>query len=196
MPVARPLDRIILVAVSVTVVVVAVTLTVVALTGHGQPAAVPPPPVGLTATAPPTSATSPGGGTGTATPAIADPDLVGFDDFTGTKPDSRWGLYDSVSPIGATWTPDRDQVSDGTLRIVGTGNNPTGQGNASGGLCWCGQGGNRLYGRWVVRARFGAGAGYGQTVGLWPESNQAAGPWPLRTSRRIATSSTSSRGGT
>jgi len=168
MPVARPLDRIILVAVGVTVVVVAVTLGVVALTGRGRKTAAPPSPTRGTATAAPTptapTATVPGG----------DPDLIGFDDFSGTKPDSKWGLYEAVSPIGATWSPAMDQVRDGVLRIVGTGKNPTGQGNQSGGLCWCNQGGNRLYGRWEVRARFGAGAGYGQTVGLWPESNQAA----------------------
>lgn len=157
MPVARPLDRIILIAVVVTVGLVAVTLVVVAVTGRGRaPVAAPPAPTGTTAA------------------PVGDPDLVASDDFSGTGPDAKWGLYDSVSPIGATWTPAQDRVSDGTLRIVGSGSNPSGLGNRSGGMCWCGTGGNRTYGRWEVRARFDAGAGYGQTVGLWPQSDQAA----------------------
>jgi hypothetical protein len=63
------------------------------------------------------------------------------------------------------------QVSGGELQIAGTGRNPTGAGNVSGGLCWCGKDGNRVYGVWQVRARFEAGAGYGAVVGLWPQSD-------------------------
>jgi hypothetical protein len=161
---ARPLGRVKLIAVVVTVVVVGVTLAVVAFTGGGK---TPAPSAAGTGPAAPTSAAGPSG-------SPVSPDLIGFDDFTGTAPDKRWGLYNSTSPIGGIWSPAMDQVGDGVLRIVGKGNNPTGQGNQSGGLCWCGTGGNRLYGRWEVRARFDAGAGYGATIGLWPQSDVAA----------------------
>lgn len=65
-------------------------------------------------------------------------------------------------------------VTNGALRITGVGRNPTGKGNVSGGLCWCGHGGRRLYGTWKVRAKFDTGAGYGQVIGLWPTSNDPA----------------------
>lgn len=105
----------------------------------------------------------------------ADPNLVAMDDFTGTRPDpAHWALYESTDANGAAWSPSMDQVVGGELRIVGTGRNPTGSGNVSGGLCWCAPGANRTYGKWQVRARFDAGAGYGPVIGLWPQSDKAA----------------------
>src|SRR5205807_9595382 len=102
-----------------------------------------------------------------------DPNLLGDDEFGGTAPDTaKWGVYHSTSPIGGVWAVSQVRVADGELQIVGTGRNPTGHGNLSGGLCWCGAGGNRLYGIGKVRAKFDAGAGYGTTIGLWPQSDQ------------------------
>jgi hypothetical protein len=121
------------------------------------------------ASRPPASPSAPA-----ATPSPAgDPNLIGADDFTGTAPQSsRWALYQSSDPNGAAWSPSMVRVADGELRIVGTGRNPTGNGNRSGGLCWCGTDGNRLYGKWQVRARFDPGLGYGPVVGLWPHTDQ------------------------
>jgi SARP family transcriptional regulator, regulator of embCAB operon len=107
-----------------------------------------------------------------------DPNLVGLDDFAGAGPDlTRWGLYDSVHPNGSVWSPSMVRVAAGELRVVGSGRNPTGAGNRSGGLCWCGRDGSRTYGKWQIRARFDAGAGYGQIIGLWPDSNKGADGW-------------------
>jgi hypothetical protein len=101
-----------------------------------------------------------------------DPNLLAVEDFTGTAPnEDRWGLYQSTADNGALWQRSALQVSGGQLHIVATGRNPTGAGNIAGGLCWCGTGGNRLYGIWKVRARFDAGAGYGPVIGLWPETD-------------------------
>jgi hypothetical protein len=94
------------------------------------------------------------------------------DDFTGTTPDpSRWGLYESTRPNGARWLKSNVQVRNGELQIIGVGTDATGRTNTSGGLCWCGTGGNRLYGTWEVRSRYDAGSGYGQVIGLWPQSD-------------------------
>jgi beta-glucanase (GH16 family) len=109
----------------------------------------------------------------TASPSPTDPNLVGQDDFTGPALDtSVWKAYDSTNPNGSTWSSSMVTVTGGELRIAGVGRNPTGAGNSSGGLCWCGTGGDRLYGRWQVRARFDAGAGYGPAIGLWPKSGK------------------------
>jgi len=102
-----------------------------------------------------------------------DPNLVAADEFTGTAPQAgRWGLYESTDPNGAGWSPGMIRVVDGELRIAGTGRNPTGNGNRSGGLCWCGPDGDRTYGKWQVRARFDPGLGYGPVIGLWPHSDK------------------------
>jgi beta-glucanase (GH16 family) len=98
---------------------------------------------------------------------------IAADEFgaDGAPDPSHWDVYRSTAPNGSSWTPAMVRVADGELRVVGTGRDPTGKGNTSGGLCWCGAGGNRTYGIWQVRARFDAGAGYGPVIGLWPESN-------------------------
>jgi hypothetical protein len=114
-------------------------------------------------------------GPSTAAGLGTDPNLVAMDDFTAPALDTaKWGRYESTSPNGSAWKPSQVQVAGGELRIVGTGRNPTGQGNLSGGLCWCGTNGSRTYGKWQVRARFDAGAGYGQIIGLWPRSDSGA----------------------
>jgi hypothetical protein len=106
---------------------------------------------------------------------FGDRHVVAEDDFTGASPDgARWRLYDVTSPIGARWSPSMVRVVGGELRIIGAGRNPTGAGNLSGGLCWCGPDGNRTYGIWQVRAKFDPGAGYGQIIGLWPQSDNGA----------------------
>ncbi len=104
--------------------------------------------------------------------------LVDSDDFTGTVlAPKKWDVYQSTAPNGSSWSPDQVQVRDGELQIVGTGRDPTGQGNRSGGLCWCRGTGNRTHGIWEVRARFDAGAGYGQIIGLWPKSDRPTDGW-------------------
>ncbi len=121
-----------------------------------------------------------GGGTGPAASAgpstKASPSSVGTppdrDDFSGATVDTAiWGVYHSTGKNGSLWTTDAVRVVNGELQIVGTGRNPTGQGNVSGGLCWCGKGGNQLYGKWQVRAKFDAGTGYAPVIGLWPQSD-------------------------
>jgi beta-glucanase (GH16 family) len=102
--------------------------------------------------------------------------LVAQDDFTGSGIDkSKWQAYDSTASNGVSqWSTSMVSVGGGELRIAGHGRNPSGQGNVSGGVCWCYGAGNQTYGRWEVRARMEAGTGYGQAVLLWPQSNH----WP------------------
>jgi beta-glucanase (GH16 family) len=134
----------------------------------GAPALPPPSPASVLAV-PASSAPA----SASPSPSPTDPNLVGQDDFTGPALDtSRWSTYDSTSPNGSTWSSRMVTVVGGELRIAGVGRNPTGAGNASGGLCWCGPDGDRLYGKWQVRARFDAGAGYGPVIGLWPKSGK------------------------
>jgi beta-glucanase (GH16 family) len=97
------------------------------------------------------------------------------EEFSGTALDThRWVVYQGTTSNGSIRSASAVQVTDGELQVTGTGRDPTGHGNQSGGLCWCGPGGDRTYGVWRVRARFDAGAGYSQTIGLWPKSNKRA----------------------
>jgi hypothetical protein len=100
--------------------------------------------------------------------------LVDYDNFDGTKLSSkRWDTYNSLSTNHVSrWSPSMVSVSGGELRVVGQGRDPSGAGNVSGGLCWCT--GGQVYGMWQVRARFENGAGYGQAIIVWPDSNT----WP------------------
>ena len=100
--------------------------------------------------------------------------LADYDDFSGDRLDrSKWSPYDSTSTNGVSrWSPSMLRVASGELRIAGQGRDPDGDGNVSGGLCWCKH--HQTYGMWQVRARFEAGLGYGQALILWPDSNH----WP------------------
>jgi hypothetical protein len=96
------------------------------------------------------------------------------DQFNGTALDtSKWDVYESTNPTGGKWTKSAVRVTGGELQIVGTGRNSSGAGNTSGGLCWCGTGGARTFGIWRVRAKFDTGTGYGQAIGLYPQTNPA-----------------------
>jgi beta-glucanase (GH16 family) len=107
--------------------------------------------------------------------APSKPNATLVDNFDGTAPDPhRWGLYESTKSNGAKWLKSNVQVHNGELQLIGSGNDPTGKANTAAGLCWCGDGGNRLYGTWEVRARYDAGSGYGQVIGLWPRSDSQA----------------------
>jgi len=118
---------------------------------------------------PPTAATSASVGHSKSPQAAP----VTGDEFTGTKLNSSiWNVYSATAHNGSQWKPSQVRVSGGELRIVGTGKNATGSGNLSGGLCWCGRDGNRIYGTWQVRAKFDAGPGYHQIIGLWPKSDK------------------------
>jgi hypothetical protein len=120
----------------------------------------------------------PGGVTAASTGnASSNPDLIAEDDFSGTALASRWSVYESTAPNGSAMSPDSVHVVDGELRIVGAGRNPTGKGNVTGGLCWCKAQGNRTYGKWELRARFEAAAGYGPVIGLWPQSENPKDGW-------------------
>jgi endo-1,3-1,4-beta-glycanase ExoK len=131
---------------------------------------------GSNAIAPPLNSTDPYGPTDppTASPSVAPlGTLLATDDFGATAVDTtRWSIYQSTAPNLSTLSRSAVQVTNGELQIVGVGKNPTGQGNVSGGLCWCGKGGNQLYGKWEVRARFDPGSGYCPVIGLWPQSNR------------------------
>jgi len=121
--------------------------------------------------APNSAANSPSAAPSTQTGANAT--LV--DNFDGSAPDThRWGLYESTTSNGAKWLKSNVQVHNGELQLIGSGKDPTGKTNTAAGLCWCGDGGNRLYGTWEVRARYDAGSGYGQVIGLWPHSDSQA----------------------
>jgi endo-1,3-1,4-beta-glycanase ExoK len=109
----------------------------------------------------------------TGAPTTASGTLI---DFDGSRLDpARWQVYDAFATNGTSrWSPDMVRVVDGELRITGIGRDPTGAANISGGVCWCRGTGVQTYGRWEVRARFEAGAGFGLAVLLWPQSER----WP------------------
>jgi hypothetical protein len=190
--------RLLVVASAATVVVVAAVVATWVVRGRGgsteaapSPNAVqtgaltgPPPSAAETSTSPiRSSVTGPGvtpstvatgpsaGATAAATSTAAAQPATVRDDFTGTKLAGLWSPYRSTKANGGVWLPGQVRVRNGELQILGQGTDPTGNGNRSGGLCLCDPGGIRLYGAWQVRARFDAGAGYAQTIGLWPQSN-------------------------
>ncbi len=154
--------------------------------GSGRPVAVPaesatvserpaesaPPLASPAGSAQPSRSNPPGQGSGAAG------DMVAAEEFSGTAADiARWGIYEDTAANGSTFAASAVRVGGGELQIVGTGKDPTGKGNVSGGLCWCGALGNRTYGKWQVRARFDAGSGYGQIIGLWPQSDSENDGW-------------------
>lgn len=121
--------------------------------------------------------------------------LIGFDDFTGETVDAtQWGdAYSGRGNQGVGWrSPRQVRVTDNELQIVGAPwadsfaaevKNRIGdlakQPAATRKALTTGVGGgiahrvNQTYGRWEIRARTDAGAGYGPAILLWPK-----GPWP------------------
>jgi beta-glucanase (GH16 family) len=88
------------------------------------------------------------------------------DEFNGTTLDSStWSPYDgyTTQKVGRN-KPENISVGNGVLTI-------NSHGNESGGLSWYP---GQLYGRWEVRARSQAGAGYGPVMLLWPDAED----WP------------------
>jgi hypothetical protein len=93
------------------------------------------------------------------------------DEFTSAKLNtSMWSVYGGDSKYSASMV----RVASGELQVLGVGKNPTAAANQAGGLCWCGANGNQVYGKWQVRARFDAGAGYRAELVLWPKGDDAA----------------------
>jgi beta-glucanase (GH16 family) len=96
------------------------------------------------------------------------------DNFSGTKLNLKsWGVYNDPQANG-TGDPRRTKssvrVRDGFLELIGHYQKP--YGDVSGGVA---NNLNRTYGRWVVRFRADAGAGYAPVVLLWPQGKNA---WP------------------
>jgi beta-glucanase (GH16 family) len=94
------------------------------------------------------------------------------DSFRGTSLNlKRWIVYSDPTASGIR-TPRRTvssvKVENGVLDLIGHYQKPYGY--VSGGIAYRF---NQTYGRWVVRFRADAGAGYRPVVLLWPR-----GPWP------------------
>src|SRR5258708_2649181 len=86
------------------------------------------------------------------------------DDFSGTTLSKAWSIYDSpqVAPPTPRRTRSSVMVRDGSLELIGHYQKPYGY--VSGGISY---NSNQVYGRWVVRFRADAGAGYEAIVLLW-----------------------------
>jgi beta-glucanase (GH16 family) len=99
---------------------------------------------------------------------------VAGDEFNGTSVDqTKWGLYSGSGTGGiGTRSPSAISEADGELRITGTGTDPTGATDVSGGMAH--QQRPITYGRWEVRMKADEGNGYGQALLLWPDSEK----WP------------------
>jgi hypothetical protein len=120
--------------------------------------------------------TAAGTGTGAPNPTRGATAAAGptSDDFTASALNlTMWGVYGTKAP-SSSYSAGMVRVSGGELQVLGVGKNPTAAANLSGGLCWCGVNGNHTYGKWQVRARFDAGSGYRQILGLWPQSGSPA----------------------
>jgi WD40 repeat protein len=92
------------------------------------------------------------------------------DNFNGTKLNvNAWSIYNdpAISPPAPRRTRSSVRVRDGSLELIGHRQKPYGY--VSGGISYKT---NQTYGRWVVRFRADAGAGYAPVVLLWPQ-----GPW-------------------
>lgn len=92
------------------------------------------------------------------------------DNFTGTTPGKEWDVYNSPNAKSPTpkRTPGSVRVRDGSLQLIGHYEKPYGY--VGGGVA---DAVNQTYGRWEIRFRGDAGAGYAPVVLLWPE-----GKWP------------------
>ncbi|HZC60347.1 MAG TPA: glycoside hydrolase family 16 protein [Streptosporangiaceae bacterium] len=92
-------------------------------------------------------------------------------DFNGTTLNhKKWSIYDDPTATGShpRRTTASVRVRNGRLELIGHYQKPYGY--VSGGISY---NGNQTYGRWVVRFRADAGAGYEPVVLLWPK-----GRWP------------------
>jgi hypothetical protein len=92
------------------------------------------------------------------------------DNFNSTTLGKVWSVYNDPQavPPAPRRTKSSVRVRDGSLELIGHYEKPYGY--VSGGVSY---NVNQTYGRWVVRFRADAGAGYAPVVLLWPE-----GPWP------------------
>ncbi|WP_203732610.1 glycoside hydrolase family 16 protein [Paractinoplanes durhamensis] len=145
-----------------------------AVSGSGVPSVSASPQQKLGAAAYTTSTTAPKAATATTAAKPANPagwgSPVMVQDFNGSSLPAQWGTYDS--PNG---TPPRSgdmvSVSNGMLHIAGGVNSRVGK-DVGGGVMYLKA---QKYGRWEVRFRAQAGAGYGAFVLLWPQNNE---DWP------------------
>lgn len=110
-------------------------------------------------------------GSATGTTAINWGKPVFTDNFSGTVLGKSWAVYNSpdAKPPAPKRTPDSVRVRNGSLQLIGHYEKPYGY--VSGGIS---DKTNRTYGRWEIRFRAGAGAGYEPVVLLWPK-----GKWPV-----------------
>ena len=109
---------------------------------------------------------SPGTGTDTQAAARFHWPLKTRDEFTGNSlNESTWSRYSgpTTEQVGQN-RPENISVGGGVLTIDS-------HGKESGGLSWYP---GQQYGRWEVRARSEAGAGYGPVMLLWPDAED----WP------------------
>jgi Glycosyl hydrolases family 16 len=92
------------------------------------------------------------------------------DDFDGTTLNRKWSVYNDPTATGndPRRTTASVKVRNGRLELIGHYQKPYGY--VSGGIS---DNTNQTYGRWVVRFRADAGAGYAPVVLLWPK-----GHWP------------------
>ena len=88
------------------------------------------------------------------------------DNFGGTKLGKSWAVYNSPDPKNGSpkRTPDSVRVRNGALQLIGHYQKPYGY--VGGGVAYKG---NQTYGRWEIRFRADAGAGYSAVVLLWPK---------------------------
>jgi beta-glucanase (GH16 family) len=115
--------------------------------------------------------------TGAAPPVPTDPTptpafdsswkLVGEDDFSQGPSDPNWDVY------GADLNSTNDFSQANVLIRPGMADVST-EGDLSGGMCWCNDAPESLYGRWEIRAEFDPGVDQTPLFLLWPTSNQ----WP------------------
>ena len=92
------------------------------------------------------------------------------DNFTGTTLGKSWSVYNSPNAQSPKpkRTPDSVRVGHGSLQLIGHYEKPYRY--VGGGVS---DKTNRIYGRWQIRFRADAGAGYAPVVLLWPK-----GRWP------------------
>lgn len=98
--------------------------------------------------------------------------LIGGDEFDGKKIDTeKWSVYDGFDAASnTTWSEDNCTVSAGVITLTGSADSA----GTTCGLAW--QGGDQVYGRWEVRARFPAPAAiaYDPVFLLWPQNDDKA----------------------